>query len=165
MAINAFTMQLYYATTSSFLLSIYKSISYYQPTFYLTPFIYIQMSIVNKDGMCSTRAHPEKVASKHEKSAITMSKSKMSFRQGGAMLAVLICFAMVGINITLLSPSLTRIAIDLGNLDGRQWIVTSYMITYLTILPISGKVHTCIHIISTWVTHKSTTNIKEACYP
>lgn len=128
-------MQPYATISPSFLLSIYKrcvQIRFYRPP----PFIhFLQMTTIDEDNALSTPVDPEKAATKPR-------KNKRNFRQGGAILAVLVCYAMVGINITLLSPSLTRIALDLGNLSGRQWIVTSYMITYLTTTPISGKVHT-----------------------
>ncbi|CDH57209.1 major facilitator superfamily protein [Lichtheimia corymbifera JMRC:FSU:9682] len=89
------------------------------------------MTTIDDDSSLSTRVGSEKAS-------IKTSKNKRNFRQGGAILAVPVCYSMVGINITLLSPSLTRIALDLGNLGGRQWIVT-YMITYLATTPITGK--------------------------
>ncbi len=102
---------------------------------------------INKDSASPTVVDHEDVVPKAESvTSPTDNKGKKSFRQAGAVLAILVCYAMVGINITLLSPSLTRIAHDLGYLVGRQWIVTSYMISYLTTMPISGKVHitTCL---------------------
>lgn len=102
------------------------------------------MTTIDDDSSLSTRVGSEKAS-------IKTSKNKRNFRQGGAILAVPVCYSMVGINITLLSPSLTRIALDLGNLGGRQWIVT-YMITYLATTPITGKVQ---YIISAYISGTS----------
>lgn len=104
--------------------------------------LYLFLMTIDKDSASPTVVDHEDVVPKAESVTSPMDhKGKMSFRQAGAVLAILVCYAMVGINITLLSPSLTRIADDLGYLVGRQWIVTSYMISYLTTMPISGKVH------------------------